>query len=407
MTDTAPVDDWTTDYNIFDAGYINDPVPVWKEIRESGCPIAHTDRWGESFLPTSYDDVQALAKMLPELSSRDPLVVRPVNNNRDNDEVPENYGGAPPISADGDQQYWTRRLLLPHFAPKAVEAHREFTEKLCNDLIDGFIDSGTADAAGGYAQQIPPRVIAHLLGINEDRVEEFVWWVRNVLEFGLTKPELRVEYSQKIRDFFREEIENRRESPRDDLISSLANAEAPDGGEIPIGILIGMCNLQLVAGIDTTWSSLGSSLWHLAGHPDDRRRLVEDPDVFPLAIEELLRFYSPVTMAREVIADVDYHGVKMCPGDKVLMNFPAANRDPEVFENPDEFVIDRARNRHVAFGAGVHRCAGSNLARLEMDVALRTWMRRIPEFELSAPDEVTWAGGQVRGPRYVPVTFPT
>ena len=115
------------------------------------------------------------------------------------------------------------------------------------------------------------------------------------------------------------------------------------------------------------------------------------------AIEELLRFYAPVTMARNATEDVEYGGVTFKKGDKILMNFPGANHDPDHFENPHEVQLDRQRNRHIAFGVGIHRCAGSNLARMEMEVALKTWFERIPEFTLSDPDAVTWAGGQVRG----------
>ncbi len=124
-----------------------------------------------------------------------------------------------------------------------------------------------------------------------------------------------------------------------------------------------------------------------------------------LAVEELLRAYSPVTMARIVTTDVEYAGCPMKAGDKILMNFPAANRDPEVFEDADEVILDRAHNRHVAFGSGIHRCAGSNLARMELRIALEEWLRRIPEFRLADGEEVTWAGGQVRGPRQLPVVF--
>ena len=139
---------------------------------------------------------------------------------------------------------------------------------------------------------------------------------------------------------------------------------------------------------------------------EDRRRLALDPELFPTAIEEMLRFYAPVMMARKVTQHVEMGDKVLCPGDKMILNFPAGNRDPEIFERPDEVVLDRERNRHVAFGLGIHRCAGSNLARMEMDVALRVWFERIPEFELSNPDAVTWAGGQVRGPRSIPVRFP-
>ena len=162
---------------------------------------------------------------------------------------------------------------------------------------------------------------------------------------------------------------------------------------------------MLVAGIDTTWSAIGSSLWHLAQHPEHRAQLRERPEIWPMAVEELLRAYSPVTMARLASKDVEFAGCPIREGDRVLMTFPAANRDPDVFENPDDVILDREHNRHVAFGAGIHRCAGSNLARLELRVALQTWLERIPEFELADPGSVTWAGGQVRGPRRCMVIF--
>jgi hypothetical protein len=199
-------------------------------------------------------------------------------------------------------------------------------------------------------------------------------------------------------------VADRRKNPGDDMISQLLEKEL-DGEPVTDRTAVGMCNLMLVAGIDTTWSSIGSALWHLASTPSDRQRLASEPELFPSAVEELLRYYSPVTMARICQKDIDVAGVSMKAGDRVLMNFPGANHDPEVFDNPDEVILDREKNRHIAFGVGIHRCAGSNLARMEMDVALRVWMERIPEFELSDPDAVTWAGGQVRGPRNIPVRF--
>ena len=143
----------------------------------------------------------------------------------------------------------------------------------------------------------------------------------------------------------------------------------------------------------------------LAPHPDDRRRLVAEPALMGTAIEELLRAYSPVTMARIAASDVDYEGCPMKAGDRVLMNFPAANRDPAQFADPDTVRLDRESNRHVAFGSGIHRCAGSNLARMELRVAIEEFLARIPEFSLDPDGDVTWAGGQVRGPRQLPVVF--
>jgi cytochrome P450 len=403
--DRCPVENLATDYDIFDPDYITDPVPAWSEIREGQCPIAHTDRWGGSWLPTRYEDVQALAKMVPALSSKAPTVVDLPPEFRDTEST--SYNAAAPISADPPEQTWTRKALLPFFTPKAIAPQRTYTETLCHELIDGFIDRGNCDGAVNYAQQIPPRVIAHKLGVGSERVDEFIIWVQGVLEIGLTQPELRVHYRNVIRSFFEEQVAERKASPGDDLISELLKTEI-DGQPLPDEVIVGMCNLQLVAGIDTTWSSIGSALWHFATHEEDRRRMAATDHHDPLwdsAIEELLRAYSPVTMARRVTEVVEYQNVTMQPGDKVLMNFPGANHDPEVFENPDQVILDRQRNRHVAFGAGIHRCAGSNLARMEMEVALKTWFTRIPEFTLANPDEVTWAGGQVRGPRIMALNF--
>jgi cytochrome P450 len=161
--------------------------------------------------------------------------------------------------------------------------------------------------------------------------------------------------------------------------------------------------LLLIAGIDTTWSAIGASLWHLARHPDDRRKLVEDPALVVNATEELLRVYAPVTMARLVTRDVDWHGCPMKVDDWILLSFPAANRDPEQFDRAAEVVLDRPNNRHAAFGIGAHRCLGAHLARMELRVALSTWLSRIPEFSVDDPDGVRWSAGQIRGPRALPI----
>ncbi|MEZ5256699.1 MAG: cytochrome P450 [Ilumatobacteraceae bacterium] len=200
------------------------------------------------------------------------------------------------------------------------------------------------------------------------------------------------------------ELEKRRTEPGDDLISELLQTEI-DGKPVEDHTILGMAALTLIAGVDTTWSGIGSSLWHLATHPEHTARLVAEPELIPTAVEELLRAYSPVTMARIVAEDVEFQGCPMHEGDRVLMNFPAANRDPAAFDRADEVVLDRAVNRHLAFGVGIHRCAGSNLARMELRVAIETWLARIPEFRLAEDGEVTWAGGQVRGPRNIPVVF--
>jgi cytochrome P450 len=382
-----------------DAGYIEDPYAIWDDLRRH-CPIAHTDRRGSNWLPTRYEDVTAMAHDVEHFSSIAvaviPLEGRP--------EQPRLQYGLPPISSDPPLHTWTRRLLLPWFSHRRVESYEPVTRELCVSLIDRFLGAGEADAAADYAQQIPVRVIARILGVAPELSDTFTGWVRDVLEFA-DDQERRVHGMQSLIGYFVTELERRSEEPGDDLLSDLLHSEE-DGQPVETSIILGMAGLVLIAGVDTTWSAIGSSLWHLATHADDRRRLVAEPELTDLAVEELLRAYSPVTMARIVTEDVDFGGCPMKAGDRILMSFPAANRDPEVFEDPETVIIDRAHNRHVAFGSGIHRCAGSNLARMELRVALEEWLRRIPEFRLAEGGEVAWAGGQVRGPRELPVLFP-
>ena len=400
MAHTEPVTDWATDFDVLDSGYVADPFTIWDQLRGT-CPVAHTGRRGSTWLPTRYDDVVALAHDVQHFSS-EKISVIPLENELAPEDRVLPYG-LPPISVDPPVHTWTRRLLLPWFSHHRVDGYEAMTRDLCAKLVTTFVDVGHADAATDYAQQIPVRVIAHILGVPEELSDTFTGWVRDVLEFA-DDPVRRSTGGAGLLTFFVEEVARRRTEPGDDLLSELLHSEV-DGVPVDEGIVLGTAALVLIAGVDTTWSAIGSSLWHLASHPEDRRRLVAEPELMPLAVEELLRAYSPVTMAREVHGDIEFGGCPMKSGDKVLMNCPAANRDPEAFPDADRVVLDRAVNRHVAFGSGIHRCAGSNLARMELRVALEEWLSRIPEFHLSG-DQVTWAGGQVRGPRTLPVVFP-
>jgi cytochrome P450 len=404
-----PVKDWTTDYDIFAREYIKDPFPIWDEVREK-CPVAHTERWGGSWMPTRYEDLFNIARDIQHFSSRNILVTDfeppPDGEDYEPSEEERQFGnvGAPPITADPPLHTWSRKLLLPPFSATNVANLEGETRELCNHLIDAFIDKGEADGAADYAQQIPPRVIADMLGFPKEDAGTFTNWVRGFLELGLTDAELRRDSALNIFRYLNERIQEKKANPSDDLIGYLLRSEV-DGEPVPESHVLGTCFLILVAGIDTTWSSIGSAVWHLAQHPEDRKRLRENPELITNAVEELLRAYSPVTMARYVAEDVEYGGCPMKEGDKVLMNFPAANRDPRVFENPDEVDFDREKNPHIAFGVGIHRCAGSNLARMEMKVAIQELLKRIPDFELADPDNVTWAGGQVRGPRKMAIRW--
>ncbi len=399
---STPVSDWSKDYDILDHDYVADPFPIWDDLRRQ-CPVAHSDRWGGSWMPTRYADVSAVAHDTVHFSSRD---VGVLGSDPDAPEVPIAAGGIPvlpPISVDAPMHTWTRRLMLPWFSHHRVESYEPYTRELCARLVDGFVERGHADAATEYAQQIPVRVIGLVLGVPEDKADDFTGWVRDVLEFA-HDDRRRESGTMSIGLYLYEQLQNRKVTPGDDLISELAHTKV-EGEPVSDEIVLGMAALTLVAGVDTTWSAVGSALWHLATHDDDRRRLAADWSLMDTATEELLRAYSPVTMARVVDTDVEFEGCPMKAGDKVLLNFAAANRDPEAFERADEVVIDRQLNRHLAFGAGIHRCAGSNLARMEVRVAIEEWLRRIPEFRVADGAEVRWAGGQVRGPRELPVVF--
>jgi cytochrome P450 len=241
------------------------------------------------------------------------------------------------------------------------------------------------------------------LGIPAADGELFRSWIHGLLEVGPTDIEAAAHGLLGFGDYLSGQITQRVEHGLgDDLISFLLQAEL-DGRRLTADEVFGGCLLLLVAGIDTTWSAIGSSIWHLAGNPDHQRRLRDEPELLASAVEELLRAYAPVTMAREALVDTELGGCPVHAGDPLLLAFPAANRDPELFDRPDEVLLDRSPNRHVAFGVGIHRCLGSHLARLEVSVAIERILARTRDLRLADPGAVTWSVGQVRGPRRLPL----
>ncbi|MEI7619261.1 MAG: cytochrome P450 [Actinomycetota bacterium] len=399
-----PVTDFATDFDHTDPTWVNNPFPIWDELRTT-CPIAHSDRYGGTWLPVTHEHVSAIAYDTENFTSRAVVVseVRPGPM-----DLPAPIGVAPPITSDPPFHAMARRLLLPAFAPRKVDALEPFTRQLCNDLLDALEGKDIVDAAVEYAQHIPLRVIAKMLGFPAEDADYFRHVIHLILEEGITVTEdddERLVEGQALDAYFDNQIADHVANPRDDLTTFLLEAEL-DGNKLMHEHVRGTMLLILVAGIDTTWSAIGSALWHLAHNPDDLKRLAAEPDLMPFAIEEMLRAYAPVTMARLVAQDVEIGGCPMKEGDWVLLPFPAANRDPEFFDRADEVIIDREENRHAAFGLGIHRCLGSNLARMELRVAVEEWVKRFPDFELADPSAVTWAAGQVRGPRSIPVRLP-
>ncbi len=394
-TPRPAVADFATDFDHTDPAWVSDPFPIWDDLR-ARCPVAHSDRYGGVWLPTRHADVSAIAYDTDHFSSRG-VVVAEVKPQA---EAP--VGGAPPITSDPPFHAFARRLLLPAFAPRPIQALEPVTRQLCRDLLDGIGDADACDAAVDYAQDIPPAVIARMLGLPPEDDELFRGFIHDVLESITDDEEAVMGKEEGLDSYLDRHIADHVEHPRDDLISYLLDVEI-EGTRLSPEHVRGTVLLLLIAGIDTTWSAIGAALWHLASCADDRRRLAAEPELMGQAVEELLRAYAPVTMARIVAEDTELGGRRMSAGDWVLLPFPAANRDPEVFEDPERVVLDRAVNRHAAFGLGIHRCLGSNLARMELTVALQEWMARFPDFELADPDGVTWSAGQVRGPRRLPL----
>lgn len=400
MTGRPPVSDWATDFDHTDPGWVADPYPIWDDLRQR-CPVAHSDRYGGVWLPTTHEAVSAVAYDTEHFTSRSVVVseVRPGPL-----DLPAPIGLAPPITSDPPFHALARRMLLPAFSPKAVKALEPMTTELCQQLLDGLAGRSEVDAATEYAQHIPLKVIIGMLGFPLEDAELFRRFIHMVLEDVGASPEERTAQLEggEIEQYMNAQIEDHRLHPRDDLTSFLLEAEL-DGQKLAPEHIRGTMVLLMIAGIDTTWSAIGASIWHLATHPEDRARLVAEPDLLPVAMEEFLRAYAPVTMARLVAKDTELGGQHLQEGDWLLLPFPSANRDATAFPDSDRVVIDRQDNRHAAFGLGIHRCLGSNLARMELRVALTEWLARYPTFELVDPAAVTWSTGQVRGPRSIPV----
>ena len=392
MSERPPVTDWFTDWDHLDPAWTEDPYAIWDQIRQSDCPVVRTGRYNGAYLPTTYADIRNIAYDPEHFSSRR-VVLREVYADHD--------GGAPPITNDPPKHRKGRMVLMPPFSPHEVRKLEPRTREICNELIDEFPDDDVFDGAADYARHIPVRVIAHMLGVPDSDADQFRKWIQEILIDGITDDQALFRGMAAISQYFEGHVATRRAKPGDDIVSYLLEQKYEDGEPFKDTHIVGTLRLLLVAGIDTTWSAIGASLWHLARHPADRERLIKEPDLMPQAVEELLRAYAPVTMAREVAKDTVVNGCPMKAGEMLLLAFPAANRDPAMFTRPDEVDFDRDTTRSAAFGLGIHRCVGMYLARMELITALQVLLERIPSFDVAG--EVTWSRGPIRGPRELPL----
>ena len=396
-----PVTDFALDWDHTDPQWVNDPYPIWDDLRER-CPVARTERYGGGWFPTTHEMVSEVANDTEHFTSRQVVII---HNKNPELMPPAPIGGAPPITSDPPFHQIARRLILPAFAPGPVNALEPQVRALCAKHLDALAGATRFDAGSQFAQFISPGVISRMLGFPEADEDKFRDFVHLVLDLIDLPTEERVPLFQPMNEYFTDQIQDHLDHPREDFTTYLLNVEV-NGEKLSLDHVRGTMVLTLVAGIDTTWSAIAAAIWHLASNPEDLARLVNEPALMPLAVEEFLRFYAPVTMARLVKEDMEFHGCSFKANDWVLLGFPAANRDPEAFVDADRFIVDRAVNRHAAFGLGIHRCAGSNLARMELRVAIEEFVARFPRFRLDDPSAVTWAPGQVRGPRTLPVRVP-
>jgi cytochrome P450 len=390
-----PVVDWATDFDFFEPTFVEDPYPVYRRLR-SEHPVARSGRYGGMEVLTRWSDLAEVAHDTATFSSRRVVVT----------EVPTSHPGypLPPINVDPPDHTVLRRVILPFFNPASIARWEGPIRAICDRMLGELQGRTSADLATEYAQGVPSEVTAMMLGVPAADGDMFRRWIHDLLEVGPTDVEVMRETTNKTNAYLTELLAAHRRERPDDAVTFLID-QTLDGEPLTDEMIVKIMFLLLVAGIDTTWSSIGFALLHLAGHPEDRRRLVAEPELIPTAVEEFLRAYSPVTVARVATRDTEVAGSPVAAGDWVVLAFPAVNRDPEVFPDPERVVIDRQVNRHATFGLGVHRCLGSNLARLEITIALEAFLARYPEFHLTDPAQVTFAPGQIRGPRSIPVTL--
>jgi cytochrome P450 len=301
-----------------------------------------------------------------------------------------------PISIDGPEHAFYRRALEPLFAPSRMEEYRPMLVARMNELIDQVEDKGECDYVDSIAKPFPSTVFLSLLGMPLEDLPDLL-----AMKNGIMHPHehtsdpaeivrVQTNAAQTIYDYYSAAIEERVRSPRQDILTELINLDAA-GRNLTREELLDVCFNLMMAGLDTVTGALGCCMAFIAEHPAHRAQIVENPRIIPDAVEELMRWESPVNgLFRRATVDSELLGCPVRKGDAVNASLGAANLDPHEFPNP--MVVDFARrpNRHLAFGKGMHRCLGSHLARRQLRVAIQEWHARVPEYELVPGQELRY-----------------
>jgi cytochrome P450 family 142 subfamily A polypeptide 1 len=386
----------TRDLNLLDGSwYADDPHEIWTWMRREA-PVYYdesSDVWGIA----RYDDVLAIEKDAATFSSR---------------RAPRPHGHALPmmISMDNPDHQRRRSLVSRGFTPRRVAQHEETVERLCATILDGVCETGHCDFVWDVAARLPLLLIADLLGFEEELHDDLLEWSDDLIratDANMT-PEIATRGANAMvgfRECQLEVIAQRRASPRDDLISTLCQATI-DGEVLDDESILNETLLILIGGDDTTRHVITCGMLALLDHPDQARILADD-DNLRVGVEELLRWVSPVkNMARTATRDVELRGQTIHEGDQLMLFYPSANRDEDVFDRADQLDVTRDPNPHLAFGFGPHFCLGASLARLELDVMFREVLRRLPDLRLANTEPLPFRHSNfITGPEAMPVTF--
>jgi cytochrome P450 family 142 subfamily A polypeptide 1 len=316
-----------------------------------------------------------------------------------------NAGGSRPntgplpwmIDMDGATHFKRRKIVSRGFTPARVRASTEWLERICDELIDRVCERGSCDVVRDLAAPLPMIVIGDMLGVAPEDRDELLRWSDDLLGSLSGTPE-RIEAAaaafSEYDAYARSTITARRKEPTDDLVSVLTHAEV-DGDTLDDDEIVFESLLILVGGDETTRHVISGGLEQLLRTPGELRKLQADPALLPSAVEEMLRWVSPIkNMARTVASDVEFAGIALRAGEKVLLLYESGNFDETHFAQPERFEIERSPNDHLAFGFGPHFCLGASLARLEVLVMMRRLLARLPNIELASDDPLpTFLGG--------------
>jgi len=374
-----------------------DPYGAFREMRESGCPVAHSDHYDGFWALVDYASVFEAARD-DDLFNSYPSVGIPAN------EMPLPIL---PIEYDPPETQELREVTLKRFSPGSAERFREAAIEMTNEAIDAFIERGECDLVGELTTPLPARLILRLLNFDESRYVEWVRWVHSTVHDRAHDPEKAGMAGMEMFGEIVKHLEQRRaEGLGDDLFSDILrgtlNGKPLDDGQITMYTV-----LMMLGGMDTTSGFTGNVALHLCRDAELRKKLIDDPGLVKKGTDELLRLHSPTMgLARTVSRDVDFHGQPLCQGDRAILMWGAANRDPAMFDEPDKLDLSRENaKKQMAFGVGIHRCLGSHYAKMMFQVMLTQVLERLPDFELAGDYERFEDAGEVYAVRKLPIKF--